>query len=186
MITDFLFLDELAFKGLLNYFTVHIFRPEAILTSQIDDLFKSLNDVLDRATPDLVKLNYTAMNTWSAANHEQKWPHQSHFHPSLGGADRHLDTLSVTAPGGRFYTDPTWIRQSGQSSRCQTVTESLRPERPETPSTQHDTQTVRAHTEILEADKLAWAAGKGGGRWWAQAGETDSACKIHSVPWAPR
>lgn len=72
MITEFLFLDELTLKGLLNYFTVYIFRPEAILTSHIDDLFKSLNDVLDRATPDLVKLNYTAMNTWSAANHEQK------------------------------------------------------------------------------------------------------------------
>lgn len=69
---EFSFLDELAFKGLLNTFTVHILRPEAILTSHIDDLFKSLNDVLERATPDLVKLNYTAMNTWSAANHEQK------------------------------------------------------------------------------------------------------------------
>lgn len=172
---------------LLNYFTVHIFGPEAILTSHIADLFKSLNEVLVRATPDLDKLNFTAMNTWRAANHEQKWPNWSRFHPSPGGADRHLDTLSVTAPGGRFYADPTWIRQSGQSSRFQTVTESLWPERTETPSTQHDMQTVRARTEILEADKLAWAAGKGGGRWWAQAGtETDSACKIHSVPWAPR
>lgn len=147
---------------LLNYFTVHIFRPEAIITSHITDLFKSLNEVLAQATPDLVKLNFTAMNMWNAANHEQKWPYRSHFHPSPGGADRHLDMLSVTAPGGRFYTDPTWIRQSGQSSRFQTVTESLRPERTETQITQHDMQTVRARTEILEADKLAWVAGKGG------------------------
>lgn len=69
---------------LLNYFTVCIFRPEAILTSYIADLFKSLNEVLAWATPDLDKLNFTAMNAWSAANHEQKWPYRSHFHPSPG------------------------------------------------------------------------------------------------------
>lgn len=36
----------------------------------------------------------------------------------------------------------------------------------------------------------SWQIGPGGregrGRWWARTGETDSACKIHSVPWAPR
>lgn len=148
---------------LLNDFTVCIYRPAAILTSHIADRFKSLNEVLARATPDLDKLNFTAMNKWSAANHEQKWPYQSYFHPSPGGADRHLDNLSVSAPGGRFDNDPTWIRQSGQSCHFQTVTESLWPERTETQSTQHDMQTVRACTEILEADKSAWAAGNGAG-----------------------
>lgn len=136
-----------------------------------------------RATPDLDKLNFIAMNTWSTANHEQKWLYRSCFHPSPGGADRHLDTLSVTAPGGRFYTDPTWIRQSGQSSRFQTVTESLWPERTETPNTHADSQ--RTYRNIR-----SWQIGLGGregrGPVVGAGRETDSACKIHSVPWAPR
>ncbi len=153
---------------LLNYFWSYFIKPYRWSVQ--------ITKWSARATPDWT--NFTAMNTWSTANHEQKWPYRSCFHPSPGGADRHLYTLSVTAPGGRFYTDPTWIRQSGQSSRFQTVTESLWPERTETPNTQHDMQTFRARIEILEADKLAWAAGKGGGRWWAQAGRLTAHVKF--------